>query len=135
MVVMKSIPIRHANATYGDISYKGMNMKIYEFDFGKALAYSHRERLDALYVILVVAHKDNPIRFVVGSPESTSFFECMPSDFEPSIIATRMGEISYVGKTSIPPKFQCFKSEHAARDELVLFGENGNAIIKFIGLP
>ena len=133
MVVMKSIPIRHANATDGDISYKGMNMKIYEFDFGKALAYSHRERLDALYVILVVAHKDNPIRFVVGSPESTSFFECMPSDFEPSIIATRMGEISYVGKFQLNKlKFQCYKSDHAVKDELVLFGETGNTVIKFL---
>jgi hypothetical protein len=106
-------------------------MKTYEFSFKEALGDTIMEKFESLYVLLVQCNAENKINFVVGYPDFTSIFETVLYGFE-SFGTFQAGDVGLAGKFDVSKlKFHIFKSEQVAKDELVLFGQTGNAVIKF----
>lgn len=103
-------------------------MKVLEYDHMKALGDTVLEKFESLYTIIARQHKKNPIRFMIGSLETTSMLEAATVGFDPFPLLMSVGDLQIVGKYRC---WQLFKSTQVAKDELVLFGEKENAVIKF----
>ncbi len=111
-------------------------MKKLEYRIADAFGDTVTEKYETLYRVLYEHNKETPIRFIVSTPEIISIFQVATVGFEPSPIISQMGELEFVGKIVEPGvntmRFQVFKSNRVAKDELLLFGENGNGTVKFV---
>lgn len=108
-------------------------MSNYVFDFGASLGDTIMEKYESLFLFLFEINKVTPIRAIIGPVEISSIFETATSGFENTPIIAKIGELTYAGQLlnkNLP--FQLFRSERSAKDELVLIGENGSNIVKFI---
>ena len=113
-------------------------MKTYEYDCANSLGDTVMEKFEALYHVLADANRADKIRFAIGHPNVTSIIEVATYGFTPSPIIADMGNISYAGNYgtninySTNINFALFKSKQVAENELVLFGETGNAVVRFV---
>lgn len=110
-------------------------MKEYEFDFANSLGDTIMEKFESLYLILYEVHRETPIRMVIGSPDIITLFE-IKYNFMPPTITAMLGYVEFAGRFGNGTgngqmNFQCFKSSQVAKNELFLFGEHGNSLIKF----
>jgi hypothetical protein len=106
-------------------------MTVHEFDFNNALGDTIMEKFEALYVALFKIHEEIDIFTVVGATEIISIFEVVSgTQLVPSF--ARLGELQYVARRSGRWTFDIFRVESAVKDELVLFGKKGNAVLKFV---
>jgi hypothetical protein len=108
-----------------------VDMRHYDFDFAEALGDTIMEKYEALYLLLVKHNQRSPIRTIIGSPHIMSIFETTRGGFEPTPIIAWVGDMAYVGKMSGTLKFQCFKTQRSAPNELVLLCDDENAVIDF----
>jgi len=112
-------------------------MKEYHFDYQNALGDTVSEKLESLFIFLVNINKENPIRFIVGHKDIIQIFESLngPVNKE-AYMRVVLGTLEYAGSWIFSrqdfPSFHMFKSENAARNQVVLFGETDNAVIEFI---
>lgn len=122
-------------------------MKTITFDYAESLGDTILEKYESLYVMMSEFSGKNHLRYVIGSPETTSIIETSSNAFNSesmnanvsaaqSDIATLFGPEYYLQYTGAQisvggGKVMIFKTTECPKDEMYLIGSRDCAIIKF----